>query len=163
MLLTEWLLLTLTDSLISENWRNYIKATVIVTNWKDKIESEALAREDFENKFMSSPQSTWSSSSYARKYALWWLFLLDDSKDADHIADEQASDNQRLVDSPSFDKPSFTSSDFMKFCEWCQTWVSQEEIEKTVKTIYIKKTVSKEQDTEIKDFLNNLFKNRDVK
>lgn len=51
----------------------------------------------------------------------------------------------------------------MKFCEWCQSWVSEEEIEKTVKTIYIKKTVSKEQDTEIKDFLNNLFKNRDVK
>ena len=44
---------------------------------------EAYAREEESKKKMDAAQVTGSASSYARKYALNSLFLLDDSKDAD--------------------------------------------------------------------------------
>lgn len=47
------------------------------------IENSALAREDEQVKGMSASQITGSTSSYARKYALGALLLLDDVKDAD--------------------------------------------------------------------------------
>lgn len=45
--------------------------------------SKAFAREPLEKKGMDDSQITGSASSYARKYALNGLFLLDDTKDAD--------------------------------------------------------------------------------
>lgn len=49
------------------------------------IENSALAREDEQQKGMSASQITGSCSSYARKYALGAMLLLDDVKDADAI------------------------------------------------------------------------------
>ena len=42
-----------------------------------------MARESEEKKGMDESQITGTASSYARKYALNGLFLLDDTKDAD--------------------------------------------------------------------------------
>lgn len=65
--------------------RYYIKATCILINNEngEKIETSALARESKEKKKMDSSQVTGAASSYARKYALNGLFLIDDTKDAD--------------------------------------------------------------------------------
>lgn len=49
----------------------------------DMKKIEAYAREEESKKKMDAAQVTGSASSYARKYALNSLFLLDDSKDAD--------------------------------------------------------------------------------
>ena len=65
--------------------RYYIKATCTLINngSGEKVEISALARESKEKKGMDSPQLTGAVSSYARKYALNGLFLIDDTKDAD--------------------------------------------------------------------------------
>lgn len=63
---------------------NYVKATVSLSDGTDKVTVSALAREAEVQKGMSDSQITGSSSSYARKYALNGMFLIDDTKDADH-------------------------------------------------------------------------------
>ena len=64
--------------------RFYIKATATITD-KDgkKVSCTAYARESFDKKGMDEAQITGSASSYARKYALNGLLLIDDTKDAD--------------------------------------------------------------------------------
>ena len=66
--------------------RFYIKATATLydTETGEAIASvSALAREQEDKKWMDQSQITGAASSYARKYALNWLFCIDDSKDAD--------------------------------------------------------------------------------
>ena len=76
--------ITISDDVIELSGRFYIQATATITN--DKWESEnvvAYAREPEIKKWMDVSQITGSTSSYARKYALNWLFAIDDTKDAD--------------------------------------------------------------------------------
>ena len=79
--------------------RFYIKATVQfidtesepATSWnadgvtvkRSYIEASAYARETFAKKGLDESQVTGTASSYARKYALNGLLLIDDTKDAD--------------------------------------------------------------------------------
>lgn len=65
--------------------RYYIKATAEFMDCEsgDNIKTFAYARESISKKGMDDSQLTGSSSSYARKYALNGLLLLDDTKDAD--------------------------------------------------------------------------------
>ena len=63
--------------------RFYIKATATVTDGTDSISNTAFAREAETKKGMDDSQVTGTASSYARKYALNGLFLIDDTKDAD--------------------------------------------------------------------------------
>jgi len=60
-----------------------ITATVTVTNGVDSVSSSAQAGVDPNRKGMDIAQSFGSSSSYARKYAMNGLLLIDDTKDAD--------------------------------------------------------------------------------
>lgn len=76
--------LTITDDVIAVADRVYIKATVTITDADGNVETvSALAREDEVKKGMDGSQITGTASSYARKYALNGLFLIDDTKDAD--------------------------------------------------------------------------------
>lgn len=79
------LVLTVSDELLSNvnGGENYIKATATITDGTNSISNSALAREALEQKGMNPAQITGSTSSYARKYALNGLFLIDDTKDAD--------------------------------------------------------------------------------
>tara|TARA_R110002012_G_scaffold7177_4_gene33918 strand:+ start:332 stop:880 length:549 start_codon:yes stop_codon:yes gene_type:complete len=54
-----------------------------VENKVEKIESVATAVLDFDAKGMQNPQRTGAASSYAKKYALGNLLLIDDTKDSD--------------------------------------------------------------------------------
>ena len=76
--------LTMSDELVLIWDRYYIKATATITNkeWKQVI-TTWYAREEESKKWMDSSQVTWASSSYARKYALNWLFAIDDGVDSD--------------------------------------------------------------------------------
>lgn len=77
--------LTLSDDIIAVGDRIYVKATATLVD-NESGESRyvsAMARESEEKKGMDESQITGSSSSYARKYALNGLLLLDDTKDAD--------------------------------------------------------------------------------
>ena len=76
--------MTIKDDVIAVNDRIYIKATVTLTDADGNTETTtAFAREDETKKGMDGSQVTGAASSYARKYALNGLFLIDDTKDAD--------------------------------------------------------------------------------
>lgn len=63
---------------------HYIKATATFTDKDGKqTSSTGYAREPLNKKGMDESQITGTASSYARKYALNGLFLIDDTKDAD--------------------------------------------------------------------------------
>jgi len=94
-------ILTIQDDIIPfiELDRVYVKATAIL---KDDSKSEpimvtAFAREEKDKKWMDSSQITWAASSYARKYALNWLFLIDDTKDADATNTHETSINKPVA------------------------------------------------------------------
>lgn len=66
-----------------ENGRIYIEATCSFVFNGMMIQTTASAREEYTKKGMDSMQLTGATSSYARKYALNSMFLIDDSKDSD--------------------------------------------------------------------------------
>lgn len=70
-------------SIQKENGRIYIEATCTFFYGNGQIQTTALAREEYSKKGMDSSQLTGSTSSYARKYALNSMFLIDDTKDSD--------------------------------------------------------------------------------
>lgn len=61
----------------------YVKATATISDGATSISVSAFAREAPTKKGMDDSQITGAASSYARKYALNGLFLIDDTKDAD--------------------------------------------------------------------------------
>lgn len=75
-------LLTLTDEVKSAGDMVYIESTARLTDYNETKEVKASAGVEHQ-KGMAMAQSFGSSSSYARKYALNGLFLIDDTKDAD--------------------------------------------------------------------------------
>jgi hypothetical protein len=74
---------TLEDKVVRLGDRFYIKATATIWVGKSHLDCCAYARESYEKKGMDPAQITGAASSYARKYALNGLFLIDDSKDVD--------------------------------------------------------------------------------
>lgn len=77
--------LTLCDELVEMGGRVYIKAVacLMLNESTEVIYTTAFAKEAIDKKKMDDSQMTGTASSYARKYALNGLFLLDDTKDAD--------------------------------------------------------------------------------
>ena len=76
--------LTLTDKIKeTSGGLVYVESTAILCNGEFEKHAYAQAGIDPARKGMDIAQSFGSSSSYARKYALSGLFLLDDTKDAD--------------------------------------------------------------------------------
>ena len=92
--------LILTDDIMLIGDRYYVKATVKLFDGDGKfvIENSAFAREQEQKKGQDASQITGSASSYARKYALNGMFLIDDTKDADatntHGADDKKANPQ---------------------------------------------------------------------
>lgn len=85
LLIANGLVLTINDDVVQIGDRYYIKATAIIKdiNGDGVAHNTAYAREDENKKGMDGSQITGTASSYARKYALNGLFLIDDTKDAD--------------------------------------------------------------------------------
>ena len=78
------LVLVLSDAIELIGNRIYVKATATLQNADgESIENHAFAREAETKKGMDDSQITGTASSYARKYALNGMFLIDDAKDAD--------------------------------------------------------------------------------
>lgn len=83
----EDLTLFISDEVVCVGTKNYVKASVEVTDGNKSMRATAFAREADEQKGMNVAQITGSASSYARKYALNGLFAIDDTKDADATND----------------------------------------------------------------------------
>ena len=77
------ILLTITDEPILIGEWHYIKSSATVTDGVDNLTVTAYARESETKKGQDLSQITGTASSYARKYALNGLYLIDDTKDAD--------------------------------------------------------------------------------
>lgn len=100
--------ITLKDDIENIGNRFYVKSTATIT--KDGVvlaEVTAFAREPEEKKGMDSSQITGTASSYARKYALNGLLLIDDTKDEDsnELHEEKtAKEEQKPKRTPNKDK-----------------------------------------------------------
>ena len=79
------LTLIVSDEITETGGRVYVKATAwaIDPEEKSEVKVTAYAREPEMKKGMDEAQITGTASSYARKYALNGLLLIDDTKDAD--------------------------------------------------------------------------------
>lgn len=93
--LPEGTIITINDDIVMVGDRYYVKATVTISKGTESISSSAFARETLDKKGMDDSQLTGSTSSYARKYALNGLFLIDDSKDADHTNEHDKGDQRK--------------------------------------------------------------------
>ena len=94
------LTLTLTDTIVpASETRFYLKATakVIDVESGEAVENTAFARESDEKKKLDNSQLTGVASSYARKYALNGLLLIDDTKDADTDEFQKQTSEEKFV------------------------------------------------------------------
>lgn len=129
--------LVLTDEVVLIGDRYYVKATAtlsaeagILLNPEgvivkaNNVSNTAYAREDATKKGMDSSQVTGSCSSYARKYALNGLFLIDDVKDSDYTntgdkkyqnAEITEQRYMSFVDNFLFEHPGYQDAFFAKY------------------------------------------------
>jgi len=85
LLLKHGVTIVMTDSIEVVEGEKYLKATATIydTESGESIKNSAYAKESTEAKGMTPAQISGSCSSYARKYALGGLLLIDDTKDDD--------------------------------------------------------------------------------
>ena len=96
LLIKNKLSMQISDELMQIGDRYYVKANATLLDLEDNstMTNTAYAREEEEKKGMDGSQITGTASSYARKYALNGLFLIDDTKDAD--TDEYHEQNEKV-------------------------------------------------------------------
>jgi len=86
--------LTISDKVIElDNGLSFVESTAQFKDIEGVIEVSAQAGIDPNKKGMDVAQCFGSSSSYARKYALNGLFLIDDTKDADSTNKHETKSN----------------------------------------------------------------------
>lgn len=88
--------LVMKDEIVEINGRFYVKATAVLMTEDEEITNSAYAREEETKKGMDASQITGSCSTYARKYALNGLFLIDDTKDADTMDNREEPKKEAL-------------------------------------------------------------------
>jgi hypothetical protein len=76
---------TITESLISQEPPILLSTAKIIDNKGLELEATAIVGVDLNQKGMQVPQQFGSASSYAKKYALGNLLLIDDTQDADAV------------------------------------------------------------------------------
>lgn len=152
----EGLALYLTDEIVTQGDRVYVKSTAVLTDGVGTIKVEGYARECNEKKGMDDAQLTGSCSSYARKYALGGLFLIDDNKDIDEM--DNTDKNQSQPQQEQVNKDTGIAPDWMiakmekAFKE--EAGISKVELYKTYNLVRSKITISKLK--EMRAILDNL-------
>lgn len=113
--------LVISDDVEQIGDRYYIKATATLLDneGEDKIQNKAFARESLDKKGMDDSQITGTASSYARKYCLNGLFLIDDTKDADtdeykNQQDAKKATDKQEKDAKGVNKATFKQIEIMK-------------------------------------------------
>jgi len=76
---------TITESMVESQFIQFpmLESTASINDDLDTITASAIVGVDLEQKGMQMPQKFGSASSYAKKYALGNLLLIDDTQDAD--------------------------------------------------------------------------------
>lgn len=117
--------LYLTDKVECVGNRYYVVATARFKCGDEVVEVSAAAREPEARKGMDESQITGSASSYARKYALNGLFLIDDTKDAD--TDELRNERSARAKQAS---ASFTKEQLEEMKKWNDGTFTADELAK---------------------------------
>ena len=101
--------ITLSDEIVEIGGRIYVKATALFIEFENKtndtvqfVAATAYAREAEEKKGLDPSQISGTASSYARKYALNGLFLIDDTADPD--TDEYQKQTGATKEAPKQEK-----------------------------------------------------------
>lgn len=105
--------LILTDDIEVKGERFYVKATATIQKDGEVLgTTTAFAREPNEKKGMDDSQITGTASSYARKYALNGLLLIDDTKDEDsnELREEKAARTSKKVNVKSEEEMNETAN-----------------------------------------------------
>ena len=120
--------LMVSDSAVLVGNKNYIQATATIYDCESDafFLNTALAREADTKKGMDDSQITGATSSYARKYALNGLFLLDDTKDAD--SDEYANQTGKQMTKEELVDEASLRARVIKYITDCK--MSMENVEK---------------------------------
>ena len=87
--------ITIDDSIVQVGDRFYVRSCAYFRDCEDQnnfIAADAYARETEDRRGMDPAQVTGATSSYARKYALGGLLLLDDAKDPDTDENKKEAD-----------------------------------------------------------------------
>lgn len=153
--------LTVSDEMVEVWGRIYVKATATLKDcetWEIIEQNTAYARESESKKWMDDSQITGATSSYARKYALNWLFCIDDVKDADatntHGKEEKATKKSETKSNPQgwFQKAS-TNKEFMEKC------MDEDNFIRTIKGKY---EIDEIQEGQLRDAYKNLMWKNEV-
>jgi hypothetical protein len=109
-------------------------ATIYDNNGINELEATAIVGVDLNQKGMQVPQQFGSASSYAKKYALGNLLLIDDTQDADAVNKHDKSDGNNLK-STEDDKKWLNKNtpEFTKSIEYLKGGGSLDAIEKKYK------------------------------
>lgn len=154
--------IVINDEIVNVGDRFYIRATATFydVESKDSIKVSALARESIDKKGMDDSQITGSTSSYARKYALNGLLLIDDTKDADaneyHEQVEKKQEPKKEAQKPTVD----TSTPLGKIMN---IWNTNEESHQSIRAFLQGKSAAKlkdlnaEQQKELLDLLEAMY------
>ena len=97
---------TINEELIADSPMPVLKTTASVNDGKSAIHATAIVGVDLNQKGMQTPQQFGSASSYAKKYALGNLFLIDDTQDSDaaNTHGKGATSTLTSVKDPAFAK-----------------------------------------------------------
>jgi len=135
--------IVLKDDVVQIGERFYIKATAEFIDCESDDKSlsvSSFAREEETKKGMDGAQITGSSSSYARKYALAGLLLLDDNKDPDAMNKhgKDKDNNKKPAEEPFPDVNDNVSEDKVKQLEAIYTVFQKEHRETFLKLMNTK-------------------------
>lgn len=91
---------TLTDDVVFIQGRFYVKATAAFCSNGECVTATGWSREADTKRGFAEDQITGSASSYARKYALNALFMIDDAADSDEVNDHGKGDKPKPEQKP---------------------------------------------------------------
>ena len=96
---------TISEELVVDGPMPIIKSTATITDGDNAIHATSIVGVDVNQKGMQAPQQFGSASSYAKKYALGNLFLMDDTKDSDATNNHGKDKLQDLNKAKSYIQP----------------------------------------------------------
>lgn len=140
--------LTVTDEVKEIGSFIYIEATASIQKGDEGRTVTAQAGIDTNRKGMDLSQTFGAASSYARKYALNGLFLIDDTKDADAT---NTHENEPKTGQKQEEKPWLNKGDFDKASEYLRSGGK-------IEVIQAKYRISKEMMDNLNQVINQIAK-----
>ncbi|MDY4561365.1 MAG: ERF family protein [Peptostreptococcus porci] len=152
--------LIINDEIQEMGTRIYVKAICTFVVGDEKIQTTAFAREEESKKGMDGSQVTGASSSYARKYALNGLFLIDDTKDADTDEFKEQSKNKQENKS----KQELTKEQInILYSMASEKGFTQKDIQSVISKSFNKRSVTELSQTEYNEILDRMEKSTSKK